>query len=207
MVQRAHPRIARRPRLTAFWLTVSLWVGLVIPPAAQALTVDQLMVELAGRAEAVVSFKETKHSALLKTPIELAGELRYRRPDFLEKQVRVPFEERYTIEGSTVTIERGRDGSGGRKHTLSLQSQPMLRALIDSIRSTLQGDAAALRKFYRLELIGEASAWTLVLLPADVQLAEFVTVIRMTGGGGILRSMEIVETSGDRTVTRFEARR
>ncbi len=187
---------------------IAFWACLMLSFAAHAFTVDQLMQELASRAEAVVSFKETKHSALLKTPIELAGELRYRRPDFLEKPVRVPFEERYTIEGSMVTIERTADGGGkGRKHTLSLQSQPMLRALIDSIRSTLRGDAAALRKFYRLELVGEANAWTLVLLPSDVQLAEFVTVIRMTGGGGMLRSMEIVEASGDRTLTRFEARR
>ena len=170
----------------------------------QAYTVDQLMRDLAARGEAVVGFRETKHSALLKAPIELAGELRFRRPDFLEKQVRSPFNERYTIEGSSVTIERGSDG---RKHTMSLHSQPMLRALIDSIRSTLRGDEAALRKFYRLELVGEAKAWTLVLLPADVQLAEFVTVIRMTGGAGVLRSMEIVEASGDRTLTRFEALR
>jgi Outer membrane lipoprotein carrier protein LolA-like len=159
------------------------------------------MREIASRGDAVVGFKETKHSALLKAPIEIVGELRFRRPDVLEKQVRSPVNERYTIEGASMTIERGTDG---RQRTISLHSQPLLRALVDSIRSTLRGDAEALRKFYRLELTGDAKAWTLVLLPAGVELAEFVTVIRMMGGAGILRSMEIVEANGDRTVTRFD---
>ncbi len=172
--------------------------------SAQAFTVDQLMRVLAEQGDATVRFKETKHSALLKAPIELAGELRFRRPDFLERRVRIPAEERYTIDGAILTIERKRDG---RAHTMSLDQQPMLRALVDSIRSTLRGDAAALRKFYRLELVGEASGWTLVLLPSDLQLAEFVRVIRMTGRAGVLRSMEIVEASGDRTLTQFEAMR
>ena len=169
---------------------------------AQELTIESLMRSLAERTEAHVLFKETKHSALLKTPIELSGELRFRRPDFLEKRVRAPFEERYAIDGDSLTIERN-----GRTHTMSLRSQPMLHALIDGIRSTLRGDVGALRKFYRLELAGEAQAWMLVLLPADVELAQFITVIRMQGGAGVLRSMEIVEASGDRTLTRFEGRR
>ena len=180
------------------------FVCFVNTAGAQAFTIDQLMRGLAEQGDATVQFKETKHSAFLKAPIELAGELRFRRPDFLERRIRIPAEERYTIDGATLTIERKRDG---RTHTMSLDQQPMLRALVDSIRSTLRGDAQALRKFYRLELVGEASGWTLVLLPSDLQLAEFVRVIRMTGGAGVLRSMEIVEASGDRTVTWFEGTR
>jgi hypothetical protein len=167
---------------------------------AQTFTIDRLMQELARGAEATVNYRETKHSSLLKVPLEMTGELRYRRPAFLEKLVKTPFEERYTIDGDTLTVERKRDG---KPRSLALQSQPVLWALVEGIRATLRGDAAALQRFYRLDLDGDTTAWTLSLLPSDAQMAEFVRVIRIGGGAGRLSSMEIVEASGDRAVMQF----
>lgn len=158
------------------------------------------MQELARGAEATVRYREVKHSALLKQPLEMNGELRYRRPAFLEKRVIAPYEERYTIDGDTVTVERKRDG---RTHTIALQSQPVLWALVEGIRATLRGDADTLKRFYRLELEGDSASWTLHLLPAGTDMAEFVRVVRLRGGKGRLRAMEVIEVSGDRAVTEF----
>ncbi len=183
-------------------LGLLLWLagGLGATAMAQAFSIDSLMQELARGAEATVKYRETKHSALLKQPLEMSGELRYKRPSFLEKRVITPHDERYTIDGDTLTVERKRDG---RAHTLALQSQPVLWALVEGIRATLRGDAATLRRFYRLELEGDTTAWTLHLLPSGTDMAEFVRAVRLRGGNGRLRAMEVLEVSGDRAVTEF----
>lgn len=167
---------------------------------AQAFSIEALMQELARGAEATVKYRETKHSALLKQPLELSGELRYKRPSFLEKRVITPHDERYTIDGDTLTVERKRDG---RAYTIALQSQPVLWALVEGIRATLRGDAATLKRFYRIELEGTSAAWTLHLLPLGTDMAEFVRAVRLRGGAGRLRAMEVLEVSGDRAVMEF----
>jgi len=180
-----------------------LVVALAVGPAARAQPapgLDAILQGLARNALPVVPFVEQRHSALLRAPLESAGELRYRAPDFLQKDVRKPNPERYTIEGDRVTIQRG---AGGAPHTLSLQSQPVLWAIVEGIRATLRGDAAGLRRFYRVEVEGTGRAWTIALLPAGVQMGEFVRVIRMRGSADRLEAMEIEEASGDRVVTRF----
>jgi outer membrane lipoprotein-sorting protein len=167
--------------------------------AQEAFTVETLMRGLESTGDSVVAFTETRHSSALKVPLVTTGELRYARPAQLERRVRTPFEERYVIDGDRVTIER----KGGTARTVSLASQPALAAFLESIRATLRGDLATLKRFYRVELEGGASAWTLVLLPSDPDMAEFVTVIRIGGTAGRLSGMEVVETGGDRVVTRF----
>lgn len=174
----------------------------VLAPAAQgaAWTLDELMTELARTQATEVRFTETKQLAALRVPLELHGTLLYRRPDHLERHVQAPFEEHFVADGDRVTLERPLTGE---RHQLSLQSQPVLWAFIESIRATLRGDAAALQRFYRLLLHGERAQWTLTLLPSDPDMAKLVRVIRIGGREGQVRSIEVQETSGDRTVTRI----
>jgi hypothetical protein len=54
-----------------------------------------------------------------------------------------------------------------------------------------------------VEVEGSAARWSLVLLPSDPGMAEFVTVIRIAGAHGRLTGMEVIETAGDRVVTQF----
>jgi outer membrane lipoprotein-sorting protein len=179
-----------------------LAVGLLGAGAALAqgaFTADELMRGLAAAGDSATAFVETRHSSALKTPLVTTGELRYARPARLERRVRTPVDERYIVEGDNVTIER----KGGAPRTVSLASQPALGAFLEGIRATLRGDIATLRRFYRVELEGGADSWTLVLLPSDPDMAELVTVIRIAGARGRLTGMEVVETGGDRVVTRF----
>jgi hypothetical protein len=167
--------------------------------AQGAFTADELMRGLAATGDSTTAFVETRHSSALKTPLVTTGELRYVRPARLERRVRTPVEERYVVEGDDVTIER----KGGAPRTVSLASQPALGAFLESIRATLRGDLATLRRFYRVEIEGEPAGWTLVLLPSDREMADLVSVIRITGARGRLTGMEVVEAAGDRVVTRF----
>lgn len=167
--------------------------------AQGAFTVDELMRSLAASGESTATFTETRYSSALKTPLVTTGELRFTRPARLERRVRTPVDERYVVDGDSVTIER----KGGVPRTVSLAAQPALGAFLESIRATLRGDLATLRRFYRVELEGEPAAWTLTLLPSDPGMAELVSVIRIAGARGRMTGMEVVETGGDRVVTRF----
>jgi len=162
--------------------------------------IEALMQELARTPKPEVSFVETKHLAALKAPLEVRGTLLFRRPDHLERHVTAPVEESFIVDGDQVTLVRK---NSDERYTLSLQSQPVLWAFIESIRATLRGDVEALRKFYRVELSGAQQQWVLTLLPSDLDMAQLVRVIRIGGTGGEVRTIEVQETSGDRSVTRI----
>lgn len=163
------------------------------------LALDELMRELAATGASTVSFVETRTSSALSAPLVARGELSYAPPDRLERRVTAPVEERYVVAGDRVTVER----PGAAPRTVALAAQPVLGAFLESIRATLRGDLAALLRHYRVELEGDARAWTLVLLPSDPALAELVTVVRISGTRGRITGMEVVETGGDRVTTRF----
>lgn len=179
------------------------WLAVLPLGTARAQTpawgIDALMSELARQSASEVRFRETKHLAALKTPLELTGVLRYRRPAYLEKHIQTPSDERFIVDGDRLTMER----QGGQRHTMSLQSQPVLWAFIESIRATLRGDAATLQRFYKLQLHGGRDNWSLILLPSEVEMGELVNYIRITGTQARVRSVEIQEAGGDRSVMRI----
>ena len=171
---------------------------------AAAWDINTLMTELARTPASEVSFRETKYLAALKKPLELKGTLNFQRPDRLERHVSAPFDESFVVDGDWMTLERK---ATGERHQLSLQSQPVLWAFIESIRATLRGDLATLQKFYRVELAGTRAQWTMTLLPSDVEMGQLVRVIRIGGVQGRVQSIEVQETSGDRSITRIEEKR
>lgn len=165
----------------------------------EPLALDALMQRLAANGATATAFVETRESAALRRPLVASGELRYQPPATLERLVRAPVEERYLVVGDRVTVTR----KGGDTFTLSLAAQPALAAFLESLRATLRGDAATLRRFYRVEAEGTLAAWELTLLPRDPAVAELVSVVRMRGAEGRLARMEVREASGDRVVTEF----
>ncbi len=161
------------------------------------LALEPLMAALAKNGPGTVRFAETKTSAFLKTPIESSGTLTYAAPARLEKHTLAPRDERFVVDGDTVLIE-----NAARKTRLELRlgDYPAIRAFVESIRGTLAGDLASLRRYYRVELEGAWSDWRLHLLPSDQQMAELVQKVVIGGAGGEVRRIEILEASGDRTV-------
>lgn len=160
---------------------------------------ETLMAMLAAQPAGRTTFSETRYSTALDVPLVTHGELAFERPARLERTVTAPVAERYVANGATVRIER----AGTPPRTISLAQQPALAGLLESIRATLAGDLATLRRLYRVELGGEAREWSLVLLPRDPELAALVVSIRITGSGSALTEMEVREASGDRVATRF----
>jgi outer membrane lipoprotein-sorting protein len=176
-----------------FLLAAACAVHAADPPLA----LEPLMAALARNGPGTVRFAETKTSAYLKAPIESSGTLTYAAPARLEKRTLLPREERFAVDGDTVVVE---NPARKTRFELRLGEYPAIRAFVESIRGTLAGDLASLRRYYRVELVGAWSDWQLHLLPSDPQMAELVQKVVIGGVGGEVRRIEILEASGDRSV-------
>lgn len=189
-------------RLAAFLVTL-LITAVACPASLRAAgepwDVTRLMQLLAGRGSERARFTEKKIIALLDKPIESSGELRYIPPDRLEKRTAKPRPELLVLERGVLTVERG-----GQTHTLRLADYPEIAAVVDSIRGTLAGDRSSLERVYRLDLHGTAERWTLVMLPSDQKLAALVQRIDVSGNGDNVRTIEILQADGDRSIMNIE---
>jgi hypothetical protein len=163
--------------------------------AGQAWGVAELMQRLAHHPGGRALFVERKYLAVLDRPVESSGELLFTPPSHMEKRTLKPKPELLVLEGDNLTVERDK-----RRYTLALSQYPEVGAFVDSIRATLAGDLAALHKAYRVELDGDAARWTLTLLPSDTKMAAVVLRIRIAGREDEVRSIEILQADGDRSL-------
>lgn len=168
----------------------------LIPPALAAdWNLVQLMQLLAQTRSAHASFVETKYIAMLDKPVTSSGELFYRAPDHLEKRTLKPKADTMVLDQGSLLLARG-----GKNYRMQLQDYPELAAFIDSIRGTLAGDLNALETNYQLKLEGTMDSWRLQLLPVTVQIKTVVTRIRISGAANDVRSIEIFQADGDRSL-------
>ena len=166
-------------------------------------SVEQLMAALAARPTSDKRFTEKKTLSMLNEPLQLSGTLSYTAPNHLEKHIRTPYEERYIVDGDTLLVEN----TSKRLHrSFALQSYPEIWAFVESFRATLAGDTQALRRFYALQLSGEKQKWELVLTPLQASMLKAVASIRVSGRADQITSIEILETSGDRSLMTIEDR-
>lgn len=186
-------RVTRLPvlRLTA----AALLFGLFSASSFAAWDITQLMQGLAQNKSGRASFVEKKYIAMLDKPVESSGELLYTAPDRLEKRTLKPRPESLLIESGTLTVERNK-----RRMTLRVQDYPELAAFTESIRGTLAGDTAALRRIYNLDLEGTEERWTLILRPVETKMLEVVQRVRIGGSRAEVKTIEIEQSDKDRSV-------
>lgn len=163
------------------------------PAATDAL--DEVLRRLAARRHGHVSYTEVQHLAVLDRPLESSGELLYEAPDHLEKRILKPRPETLVLAHGVLSATRGR-----HTRTVALAAWPQVAPLIESIRATLAGDRAALERIFAVELEGDATRWLLRLAPRDPASARAVTEVRITGESDHLRTVEILEADGDRSL-------
>ena len=167
------------------------------PASAAEWGIEQLMQALAAVKSSQAAFVELKHVALLSTPLQSRGRLLYTAPGKLEKRTLSPRRESLVLEGNDLTLE---SGDRKQRRTLRLDDQPVVRAFVESIRSTLAGDLTTLTRYYAIKLTGSERQWRLTLKPGGQQVQEFVSEIQISGSGDTITRIEFFETSGDRSV-------
>jgi len=155
----------------------------------------QLMTQLAQVEASSARYSELRRVAILKEPLLLSGTLTYARPDRMEKRQTSPFAEVIRLEGERLTVERD-----GTTRSISLRGAPLIDALVESLRATLAGDAAALQSVYTVSVDGARNRWRLLLTPRDPEVAAAVRRIVIAGSGARLSRVEILEPGGDSTV-------
>ena len=156
---------------------------------------DELLQLLAARRHGHVTFTEMQHLAMLDRPLQSSGELLYEAPDRLEKRTLKPKAQTLILEHGVLTARRGQ-----RTHVMELRDYPQVVPFVESIRATLAGDRAALERFFRVQFDGTLAAWTLLLVPVDATLAGAVKDIRIEGERDAVRTVEIRQSDGDRSL-------
>lgn len=163
--------------------------------ASNSDSLDRLMSLLALRKHGHVTFVEEHFLAVLDRPVESSGELLYEAPDRLEKRTLQPKPESLVLEHDVMTAHRGR-----RTYVLNLGDNPQIVPLIDSIRATLAGDRAALERLFKITFAGDLEHWKLLLAPSEPTIAKSVKQIRIEGAKDAIRTVEIQQADGDRSL-------
>lgn len=181
------------------WLLALTLLPLTAARAADEL--ERLMALLAAHPGGTVRFVERRHMAMLDAPLVSRGEMSYRAPDWLERRTLSPRPERLLLDKDTLTLERDQ-----RRMSMPVSQRPEVEAFVASIRSTLQGDRAALERHYRVALQGQPEKrWTLTLEPLQARLRGIVTQIVISGVGVAVDRIDYTQSDGDRTEMRLES--
>jgi outer membrane lipoprotein-sorting protein len=125
--------------------------------------------------------------------------LSFTAPSRFARHTVLPRPEAMVVDGNQVTLTRN-----GRSRQMALDAVPEMALLVQALRGTLTGDAAALRQAFKLSLDGQVSQWSLQLEPQDARLAGVISYIHVTGRRGELRGVEVQMADGDRSVMTIE---
>jgi hypothetical protein len=154
----------------------------------------QLMQGLAQVQSSKAKFTERKYLAVLIAPLDSSGTLLFQAPGHLEKHTLKPKAENLVLDQGVLTID---SKARNIKRTLVLQEYPAVWAFVESIRSTLAGDLPTLQRFYKISLKGNATKWSMQLLPLDQKTRQVMSEIVISGRGAHVTNIETTESNGD----------
>jgi outer membrane lipoprotein-sorting protein len=161
----------------------------------EGFTLQQLMKALAQRKHGQVSYEETDCLAVLDRPLKSSGVLIYDAPGHLEKRTLKPKQQSLILDGDELTVHRGR-----RTYRMQVSAYPQLAPLVDAMRDTLAGNEDALERVFKVGFTGTAEDWKLELVPLDKKMARKVRGVEIAGAHDEIRSVEILQVGGDRSV-------
>ncbi len=179
--------------------TALLLLGALAGPAWAAFDLGALMALLAQRKSGETRFTEERTVSSLDATLRTSGRLSFTAPDRFARYTEEPRVESMEVQGNTVVLKRGT-----RTRQMVLDAIPELAALADAMRGTLNGDAQALQKHFRVEVSGGPTKWLLSLTPIDAVLARSVQQLEIAGFGADVRSIDLRLAGGDRSLMLVE---
>lgn len=177
------------------WCRVLLVALACTTTSAWAFDLPELMAQLGKQKSGEARFNEQRFVRGLEGPLDSSGTLSFAAPDKLTRRTLTPRPESMVVDGNNLTLTRG-----SRTRTLTLDSMPELVGLVEAMRSTLSGDTATLKRYFRTTVSGTPERWTLDLLPIDDRLAAQLRSVRMTGRASEVLGIEMEFIGGDRSV-------
>jgi hypothetical protein len=163
--------------------------------AAAQWSVNELMAALAARGNADATFTEQRYVPILDAPVQSSGTLRFVAPDRLEKHTLQPRVESLVLAGDQLMLHQGQ-----RTRRLALTDLPDNGLAINSLRGTMAGDLAALRRGWTVTLHGERRLWTLSLAPVSESVAQYIEAVLIEGRQDQIDRIELRQADGVRSV-------
>jgi outer membrane lipoprotein carrier protein LolA len=155
----------------------------------------QLMKLLGQRRQGEVTYEQEDYFAILDQPVPSSGVLIYRAPDRLEKRTLRPKATSLVVVGDELTVQRGQ-----RTYRMQLSAYPQVAPLVEAMRDTLAGNEEGLERVFKVKLSGSLQNWKLGLVPLDKEVARKVSAVQIAGKRDEIRSVEILQVGGDRSV-------
>ena len=198
-MRRADRRSAIAGRLVALALACAF--VLASPPSAVAAAFDleALTALLAKVRSGEATFVETRRIEMLDRTLTSSGRLTFKAPDVFVRETLKPRHEKLAVDGNTLTMSIGE-----RSRTLQLDASPEAAVIVEAIRGTLTGNRAALERLFETRVGGDASAWTLELVPRDLRLRGQVASVRVAGRESTVREVRVLLADGDHSVMTIE---
>jgi len=198
-MRRADRRSAIAGRLVALALACAF--VLASPPSAVAAAFDleALTALLAKVRSGEATFVETRRIEMLDRTLTSSGRLTFKAPDVFVRETLRPRHEKLAVEGNTLTMSIGE-----RSRTLQLDASPEAAVIVEAIRGTLTGNRVALERLFETRVGGDASAWTLELVPRDLRLRGQVASVRVAGRESTVREVRVLLADGDHSVMTIE---
>ena len=162
--------------------------------ALEAAALQRLLQEGKARELRYVEIRESPH---LPKPRESRGSLRA-TSESLEKRVEWPRKETWRILADRMDWI---SGDGSLVKSVRFDKAPAAEALADGLRLAVSGDLMALQQRFTVSIDGGTSDWCVTLKPRDAQLARFIEALTITGVGGTMMTLVVVEVRGGRTTT------
>jgi len=198
-MRRADRRSAIAGRLVALALACAF--VLASPPSAVAAAFDleALTALLAKVRSGEATFVETRRIEMLDRTLTSSGRLTFKAPDVFVRETLRPRHEKLAVDGNTLTMSIGE-----RSRTLQLDASPEAAVIVEAIRGTLTGNRVALERLFETRVGGDASAWTLELVPRDLRLRGQVASVRLAGRESAVREVRVLLADGDHSVMTIE---
>lgn len=190
------PSDRSRPRLGTWALAAA---GLLGSGSALAFDLAQLAAQLARVPAGEATFVEKRRVEMLDRTIESSGRLSFKAPDTFVRETTSPRREVLSVTGNTLAVT-----VAGRARTMQLDAVPEAAVVVEAIRGVLTGNRATLERVFTPTVGGEARRWTLDLVPRDARLRNQVASIRVSGGGPVVREVQILLADGDRSTMVIE---
>jgi hypothetical protein len=159
----------------------------------------ELMRQLAGQRHTTAHFKQSQWLNGLTRPLESAGTLSYRAPDYLEERIETPRAQRLVLDHGVLSMQLGR-----HRRSVALADYPQLAPLLDSLRALLAGDLPALQQHFALQLTGTLSQWQLQMRPLDPSVQARLQDIRVRGRGAQIEALQLEQSDGEHSLMRIE---
>jgi outer membrane lipoprotein-sorting protein len=183
--------VDRRVLLAAALSSATGFARIRAAGAEPAVLADAVMARLAALPSRSAPFVEEKSLPGLSEPLVSSGHVVFVRPSRLEQVTEKPKPEHVVIDGDTLSVTL----ASGETTSLRLSDNPPLGLLAATLRATLDGDIATIRRLFVLEEQGNPSVWRLELMPKDNAMRRFLA--RVTVDGREAQILQIVIQQAD----------